>query len=82
MASEWQAVTSDIEQKKVIPLYFDAYSQQALNFRSKNPQFPRSLIFKYVGNQGIHAIDRGGNNCIMKGMGHYRISTKMLLTQS
>jgi len=59
----FKAVASDTEQKKVIPLYFEAYSQEASDFRSENSQYSKAIdmIFKYIGQRGIHAIDRGGD---------------------
>jgi hypothetical protein len=58
-----KAVASDTEQKRVIPLYFEAYSQDAEDFKSENDQLGKliGMIFKYIGNRGIHAIDRGGD---------------------
>ena len=58
-----KAVASDTEQKRVIPLYFEAYSQDAEDFKSENDQLSKviNMIFKHIGNRGIHAIDRGGD---------------------
>jgi len=58
-----KAVASDTEQKNVIPLYFEAYSQEAEDFKSENDQLSKviEMIFKHIGNRGIHAIDRGGD---------------------
>ncbi len=62
-----KAVASDVEQKSVIPLYFEAYSQEAKDFKSENDQILRCIdsIFKHVGDRGIHAIDRGGDRDIL-----------------
>lgn len=58
-----KAVAADVEHTKVIPLYLEAYSQEAKDFKSENDQ-----IFKVIdtvgvslGDKGIYAIDRGGD---------------------
>lgn len=58
-----KAVASDIESKKVIPLYCEAYSHGAQGVKSENDQIMKAIdtIFKHIGDKGIHAIDRGGD---------------------
>jgi len=57
------AVAADIEHKKVIPLYLEAYSQEAKDFKSENNQLFKVIdaVGAHVGNRGIYAIDRGGD---------------------
>ena len=47
-----KAVASDTEQKSVIPLYFEAYSERAEDFKSENDQLSKVIeaIFKQMGN--------------------------------
>jgi hypothetical protein len=58
-----KAVAADIEHKKVIPLYLEAYSQEAKGFLSENDQLFRVIdtVGAAIGNKGIYAIDRGGD---------------------
>jgi hypothetical protein len=58
-----KAVAADIDHKKVIPLYLEAYSQQARDFMSDNDQLFKVIdtISLHMGNKGIYAIDRGGD---------------------
>ena len=58
-----KAVAADIEHKKVIPLYLEAYSQEAKGFLSENDQLFRVIdtVGATMGNKGIYAIDRGGD---------------------
>ena len=58
-----KAVAADIEHKKVIPLYLEAYSQAAKDFTSENVQLFKVIdtVGAYMGNKGIYAIDRGGD---------------------
>ena len=58
-----KAVAADIDHKKVIPLYLEAYSQDAGGFISENDQLFKviDMISAHVGNKGIYAIDRGGD---------------------
>ena len=58
-----KAVAADIDHKKVIPLYLEAYSQDAGGFISENDQLFKLIdtIGAHVGNKGIYAIDRGGD---------------------
>jgi len=58
-----KAVAADIEHKKVIPLYLEAYSQEAKDFKSENDQLFKVIdaVGAQVGNKGIYAIDRGGD---------------------
>lgn len=58
-----KAVAADIEHKKVIPLYFEAYSQEAIDFKSENDQLFKVIdtVGASLGNKGIYAIDRGGD---------------------
>jgi len=58
-----KAVAADIEHKKVIPLYLEAYSQESQDFKSENEQLFKVIdsISAPMGNKGIYAIDRGGD---------------------
>jgi hypothetical protein len=58
-----KAVAADIEHKKVIPLYLEAYSQEAKDFKSENDQLFKLIdtVGAYLGNKGIYAIDHGGD---------------------
>jgi hypothetical protein len=58
-----KAVAADIEHKKVIPLYLEAYSQKAQEFRSENHQLFKLIeaVSARLGKKGIYAIDRGGD---------------------
>ena len=58
-----KAVAADIDHRKVIPLYLEAYSQDAGGFISENDQLFKVIdtISTHVGNKGIYAIDRGGD---------------------
>ncbi|MEW6420013.1 MAG: hypothetical protein AB1480_18175 [Nitrospirota bacterium] len=62
-----KAVASDIETKKVIPLYCEAYSHSAYGIKSENEKMLKMIdtIFKHIGDKGIHAIDRGGDRGII-----------------
>jgi len=62
-----KAVATDIESKKVIPLYCEAYSFLAEGVKSENSQLLKmiDLIFKHTGDRGIHAIDRGGDRGVL-----------------
>jgi len=62
-----KAVASDIETKKVIPLYCEAYSHLAYSIKSENEQILKMIdtIFKHIGDRGIHAIDRGGDRGVI-----------------
>ena len=58
-----KAVAADVEHKKVIPLYLEAYSQNAHDFSSENDQLFKVIdaVSAYAGDRGIYAIDRGGD---------------------
>jgi hypothetical protein len=58
-----KAVAADIEHKKVIPLYLEAYSQESKDFKSENDQLFKviDMVGAYLGTKGIYAIDRGGD---------------------
>ncbi|OPY68893.1 MAG: hypothetical protein A4E57_01492 [Syntrophorhabdaceae bacterium PtaU1.Bin034] len=58
-----KAVAADIEHKKVIPLYQEAYSQEAKDFKSENDQLFKVIetVGVHLGGKGIYAIDRGGD---------------------
>ncbi len=58
-----KAVAADVEHKKVIPLYLEAYSQEAREFRSENHQLFKVIdtVGAHMGKKGIYAIDRGGD---------------------
>jgi len=76
-----KAVAADIESKKVIPLYCEAYSLLSEDARSENSQILKAIdtIFKHIGDKGIHlsacghaqagAIDRGGDRPVCTGRG-------------
>jgi hypothetical protein len=58
-----KAVAADVEHKKVIPLYLEAYSQEAEDFKSENDQLFKVIdgVGAHIGKRGIYAIDRGGD---------------------
>jgi hypothetical protein len=58
-----KAVAADVEHKKVIPLYLEAYSPEARGFTSENHQLFKLVdtVSARIGNKGIYAIDRGGD---------------------
>ncbi|NIW11912.1 MAG: hypothetical protein GWN33_16025, partial [Gammaproteobacteria bacterium] len=58
-----KCVAADIEHTRVIPLYCEAYSQEAEGFLSENDQLFRAIevVGGHVGTRGIWAIDRGGD---------------------
>lgn len=58
-----KAVAADTEHKKLIPLYLEAYSQKAHDFKSENYQLFKAInaVSSHIGNKGIYAIDRGGD---------------------
>ena len=58
-----KAVATDIESKKVIPLYWEAYSFLSEDVKSENAQILRmiDLLFEHLEDRGIHAMDRGGD---------------------
>ncbi len=58
-----KAVAADVEHKKVIPLYLEAYSQKAQGFKSENDQLFKLIdtVGAHLGTRGIYAIDRGGD---------------------
>lgn len=58
-----KAVAADIEHKKVIPLYLEAYSHEARGFTSENHQLFKLIdtVSARIGPKGIYAIDRGGD---------------------
>ncbi len=58
-----KAVAADLEHKKVIPLYLEAYSHEAQGFTSENHQLFKVIdtVSARIGNKGIYAIDRGGD---------------------
>ena len=62
-----KAVATDIESKKVIPLYCEAYSFLAEGVKSENSQLLKMIdtIFEHTGDRGIHAIDRGGDRGVL-----------------
>ena len=62
-----KAVATDIESKKVVPLYCEAYSFLAEGVKSENSQLLKmiDLIFEHTGDRGIHAIDRGGDRGVL-----------------
>jgi hypothetical protein len=58
-----KAVAADIEHKMVIPLYLEAYSQEAHDFKSENDQLFKVIdtVNSHIGRKGIYAVDRGGD---------------------
>lgn len=58
-----KAVAADLEHKKVIPLYLEAYSHEAQGFKSENHQLFKVIdtVSARIGDKGIYAIDRGGD---------------------
>ncbi len=72
-----KAIAADIEHKKVIPLYLEAYSQEAEDFKSENHQLFKVIdtIGKYLDNKGIYTIDRGGD----RDKGEYLANSRNLL---
>lgn len=58
-----KCVAADIEHRQVIPLYCEAYSQEAEGFLSENDQLFRLIetVGRSVGTKGIWAMDRGGD---------------------
>jgi hypothetical protein len=58
-----KAVAADVEHKKVIPLYLEAYSHEAQGFRSENHQLFKVIdtVSARIGTKGIYALDRGGD---------------------
>jgi hypothetical protein len=64
-----KAVATDIEAKRVIPLYCEAYSFLAREVKSENSQIFKVMdkIFEHLGGRGIHAMDRGGDRGVIYG---------------
>ena len=62
-----KAVAADIESKQVIPLYCGAYSFLSAEVKSENAQILKmmDILFKHLGDRGIHAIDRGGDRGVL-----------------
>lgn len=62
-----KAIATDIESKQVIPLYCEAYSILAEDVKSENSQLLKliDLLFTYLKDHGIHAIDRGGDRGVL-----------------
>jgi hypothetical protein len=58
-----KAVAADTDHKKVVPLYLEAYSQKAHDFKSENDQLFKVIdaVSAHAGKKGIYAIDRGGD---------------------
>ena len=58
-----KCVAADIEHTRVIPLYCEAYSQEAREFLSENAQLFKAIdaVGQHVGSRGIWAVDRGGD---------------------
>jgi len=58
-----KCVGADIEHRQVIPLYCEAYSQEAEGFLIENDQLFRVIetVGRWVGTRGIWAMDRGGD---------------------
>ena len=64
-----KCVAADIEHRHVIPLFCEAWSQEAEGFRSENDQLFRAIgmVSRHVGTKGIWPIDRGGDrNAILE----------------
>lgn len=64
-----KAVATDIESRNVIPLYCEAYSHLAEDFKSENAKILKliDMIFEHLGDRGIHAHDRGGDRGVIYG---------------
>jgi len=62
-----KVVAADIESKRVIPLYCEAYSLLAAEVKSENSQIFKAIdkIFEHLGDRGIHAIDQGGDRGVI-----------------
>jgi hypothetical protein len=62
-----KAVATDIESHKVIPLYCEAYSLLTEEVKSENSQLLKliDMVFRYLGDRGIHAMDRGGDRGVL-----------------
>jgi hypothetical protein len=62
-----KVVAADIESKRVIPLYCEAYSLLSVEVKSENSQIFKAIdkIFEHLGERGIHAIDRGGDRGVI-----------------
>jgi len=62
-----KVVAVDIESKRVIPWYCEAYSQMAGEVLSENAQIFKALdlVSKYLEEKGIHAMDRGGDRGVI-----------------
>jgi hypothetical protein len=62
-----KAVAMDMESKQVIPLYCEAYSSLAEGFKSENAQLLKLIdtLFRDLGDRGIHAYDRGGDQGVI-----------------
>ena len=62
-----KAVATDIESRKVIPLYCEAYSLLDEEVKSENSELLKlmEMIFRYLEDRGIHAMDRGGDRGVL-----------------
>ena len=60
-------MAADIESKRVILFYCEAYSSLAEDFKSENAQLLKlmDVLFGHLGDRGIHAIDRGGDRGVL-----------------
>ena len=61
------AVATDIESKKVILLYCEAYSFLAEGVKSEKSQLLKMIdtMFEHPGDRGMHTIDRGGDRGVL-----------------
>lgn len=60
-----KVVAADIESRRVIPLYCEAYAYDAV--KSENTELLRAIrtVESHIGNKGIHAMDRGGDRGVI-----------------
>lgn len=59
-----KVVASDCNHEKILPIYCEAYSYEADDFKSVNDQLFRAIdcVSAHLGNKGIWAIDRQGDS--------------------
>jgi len=59
-----KVVAADCDHRQVLPLYCEAYSQDADGFKSANDQLFKAIdcVTTHIGNKGIWAIDRQGDS--------------------
>ena len=59
-----KVIAADIDHKQVIPMYCEAWSQEAEGFKSEPDQLFKTIdtVSRHIGTKGIWAIDRGGDS--------------------